>query len=221
MTLRNGVEAPRAGIPERFLARFHDFIIMALLMLVAVLLAAAAVVVGLLLGANWNWGDENAQAAVSGLLALFMVGIASLVALLYEPVTTARSGQTIGKRGQQVKVVRYQDGGASEASRCVTRWAVPIAAGTLGWVVAAATGLPMPYLGMPGLWLLIYVSPLWGRGRRGWHEMIAGTVAVEASWHPPPSEPPAPAYGAAFAEWAGDADNSVWDAAVTDGLSQD
>lgn len=193
MTLRNGVEAPRAGIPERFLARFHDFIIMALLMLVAALLAAAAVVVGLLLGANWNWGDENTQAAVSGLLALFMVGMASLVALLYEPVTTARSGQTIGKRDQQVRVVRYQDGGASEASRCVTRWAVPIAAGVLGWVVAASIGLPMPYLGMPGLWLLIYVSPLWGRGRRGWHEMIAGTAVVEASWLPPPAGPPAPA----------------------------
>ena len=205
MTLRNGVEAPRAGIPERFLARFHDFIIMALLMLVAVLLAAAAVGVGLLLGANWNWGDENTQAAVSGLLALFMVGMASLVALLYEPVTTARSGQTIGRRGQQVKVVRFQDGGAPEASRCVTRWAVPIAAGALGWVVAAAIGLPMPYLGMPGLWLLIYVSPLWGRGRRGWHEMIAGTVVVEASWHPPPTGSPASAQHYAEASRSGPA----------------
>lgn len=138
-------------------------------------------------------GDENAQAAVSGLLALFMVGMASLVAVLYEPVTTARSGQTIGKRDQQVRVVRYQDGCASEAFRCVARWAVPNAAGTLGWVVAAAIGLPMPYLGMPGLWLLIYVSPLWGRGRRGWHDMIARTVVVEASWLPPPAGPPAPA----------------------------
>ncbi|MXZ94629.1 MAG: RDD family protein [Acidimicrobiaceae bacterium] len=191
VTLRNGVEAPRAGIPERFLARFHDFIIMALIMLAAALLAVAAVVVGLLLGADWNWGDENAQAVVSGLLALAVVGMASLVALLYEPVTTARSGQTIGKRGQQVKVVRYQDGGAAPASRFVTRWAVPTWASTLGWVVAAAIGLPMPYLGMPGLWLLIHLSPLWGRGRRGWHDMIAGTVVVEASWLPPPAGPPA------------------------------
>lgn len=218
MTLRNGVEAPRAGIPERFLARFHDCIVMALIMLAAILLAVAAVVVGLLLGADWNWGDENTQAVVSSLLALFFVGMASLVALLYEPVTTARSGQTIGKRGQQVKVVRYEDGGASSAFRCLTRWAVPIWAGTLGWVVAAAIGLPMPYLGMPGLWLLIYVSPLWGRDRRGWHEMIAGTVVVEASWLPPPAGPPASAYAAAFVEWAGDADNSGWDDAVTDGL---
>ncbi|MYJ37113.1 MAG: hypothetical protein F4071_14525, partial [Acidimicrobiaceae bacterium] len=156
VTLRNGVEAPRAGIPERFLARFHDFIIMALIMLAAALLAVAAVVVGLLLGADWNWGDENAQAVVSGLLALAVVGMASLVALLYEPVTTARSGQTIGKRGQQVKVVRYQDGGAAPASRFVTRWAVPTWASSLGWVVAAAIGLPMPYLGLPGRWLLIH-----------------------------------------------------------------
>ena len=28
-------------------------------------------------------------------------------------------------------------------------------------------------------------------------------------------------YAAAFAEWTGDADNSLWDAAVADGLSQD
>ena len=28
-------------------------------------------------------------------------------------------------------------------------------------------------------------------------------------------------YAAAFAEWAGDTDNSVWDDAVADGLSQD
>ncbi len=192
MTLRNGVEAPLAGIPERFLARFHDCIVMALIMLAAILLAVAAVVVGLLLGADWNWGDENTQAVVSSLLALFIVGMASLVALLYEPVTTARSGQTIGKRGQQVRIVRYQDGGAASASRCVARWAVPIWAGTLGWAVAAAIGLPMPYVGIPGLWLLIHVSPLWGRGRRGWHDMIAGTVVVEASWLAPPAGPPAP-----------------------------
>ena len=106
---------------------------------------------------------------------------------------TARSGQTFGHRDQQVRVVRFADGRAPEASRCASRWAVPIAAGALGWVVAAAIGLPMPYLGMPGLWLLIYVSPLWGKGRRGWHEMIAGTVVVDASWLPPPAEPPAPA----------------------------
>jgi len=187
VTLRSGVEAPLAGIPERFLASFHDCIIMGALMLAAYLLAMAILAVGSLLGANWNFVPENAQALVSALVALAIAGIATLAALLYGPVITARSGQTIGQRGQQVKVVRYQDGGAPEAARCALRWAVPIAAGALGWVVAAAAGLPMPFLSMPGLWLLVYVSASWGRGRRGWQDLIARTAVVEASWHPPPA----------------------------------
>lgn len=212
-----------AGIPERFLASFHDCIIMGALMLAAYLLAVAVVVVGSLLGANWNWGQENAQALVSGLVALAIAGIVTLAALLYGPVMTARSGQTIGQRGQQVKVVRYEEGHAPEASRCALRWAVPIAAGALGWLVAAAAGLPMPFLGMPGLWLLVYVSALWGRGRRGWQDLIARTAVVEASWHPPPAGPPAPAqhYAEAFTEWAGDAEDGTWDAAAADGLGPD
>ena len=191
MTLRNGIEAPLADWPDRFLARFIDFALTVAFLLAATLLAVLAIVVGLLAGANWNWGDENTEAAVSGLAAFLILVAAVAVALLYEPVTTARSGQTLGKRSHQIKVVSYDDGLVPIATVCLMRWIVPIAAGALGWVCAAVANLPMPYLGMPLLWLLVHTSARWDKGRRGWHDMMAGTAVVEASWLPPPPRPPA------------------------------
>ena len=196
VTLRDGNAAPLAGFPERFLARFSDYANTAAFLVAAVLVVVVIVIIATLAGADWCLMCTNGvtpQMRVGLLLSLLVLAAAAPVALFYEPVATARSGQTLGKSNQQIKVVHYNDGLVATASRRWIRWAVPIAGAALGWVIAAKASLPMPYLGMPALWLLVYASTVWDKDRRGWHDRIAGTVVVDAAWQPPPSEPKASA----------------------------
>ena len=68
---------------------------------------------------------------------------ASVPAVCYEVVPTARRGQTYGKRCMEIRVVPWNGGGDSFGSRphlsgtaCMVRWAIPHGAGLLAAVVA-------------------------------------------------------------------------------------
>ncbi len=106
-------------------------------------------------------------AIVGGLLAatvpiLSIIPFLAIVVipLVYFPYYWAKSGQTPGMKQQGIKVVRDRDGG-------------PITMGTA-------------ILRLIGYWvsgLVFYIGYIWifiDKRRRGWHDLIAGTVVVKA-----------------------------------------
>lgn len=97
---------------------------------------------------------------------LQILGVILLVGtILYEVPLTTVQGQTVGKAIAKIVVIRREDGG------------------TPGWraatVRAAVRSLPLliPFVGL-GVSLLVGVSPLLCRTRRGWHDKLAGTIVV-------------------------------------------
>lgn len=93
--------------------------------------------------------------AIVPLLAIF------IVSFLYFPYFWQRNGQTPGMQMMGIKVVRDSDGG-------------PITWGTA-------------LLRLIGYWIsgfVFYIGYIWvfiDKRKRGWHDLIAGTVVIEAS----------------------------------------
>jgi uncharacterized RDD family membrane protein YckC len=93
-------------------------------------------------------------------IGLVATAVASLSLLLYFPYFWQRNGQTPGMRLMQIKVVRDKDGG-------------PVT-----WGAA--------FLRLFGYWLsglLFYIGYLWiliDRRKRGWFDLLGGTVVVAA-----------------------------------------
>lgn len=96
-------------------------------------------------------------AAVVGLLLLLFIGF--VVALLYFPFFWARGGQTLGMKPFGLRVVRDRDGSRIGWGTALLR--------LLGLYVAGS----VLYLGF--IWIFI------DKRRRGWHDLIAGTVVVK------------------------------------------
>ena len=100
---------------------------------------------------------EPFQAVISAVLFV----LAGLVGLLYFPFFWARGGQTPGMRLFDLYVVRDGDGGS------------------IGWGTAL--------LRLVGLWVagaVFYLGFIWifvDKRRRGWQDLIAGTLVVKKS----------------------------------------
>ena len=75
-------------------------------------------------------------------------------------------------------MVSRRDGAVPSPERALVRCVVPAAAGAVGCVGAALADLRVPALAGLALWLVVYVSAMWGRNGRGWHDMAAGTVVI-------------------------------------------
>jgi uncharacterized RDD family membrane protein YckC len=100
------------------------------------------------------------------LLAIFWpLGVIAYVAaglflLLYFPYFWQKSGQTPGMKLMQVKVVRDADGGPIGWGPAILR--------LIGYYISAAVF----YIGY--IWIFI------DKRKRGWHDLIAGTVVIQA-----------------------------------------
>ena len=98
--------------------------------------------------------------AVAPILSIVPFLAIVVIPLVYFPYYWAKSGQTPGMKQQGIKVVRDRDGG-------------PITMGTA-------------ILRLIGYWvsgLVFYIGYIWifiDKRRRGWHDLIAGTVVVKA-----------------------------------------
>jgi uncharacterized RDD family membrane protein YckC len=92
---------------------------------------------------------------------VFLVLFFSLLSLAYFPFFWARSGQTPGMRLFGLHVVRDTDGGKISGGQAILR--------LFGYWVSAVVF----YLGF--IWIFIDAR------RRGWHDLIAGTVVIERS----------------------------------------
>jgi uncharacterized RDD family membrane protein YckC len=94
---------------------------------------------------------------------LFILGIVGwfAIAVAYFPYFWARSGQTPGMQVMRIKVVRDADGGPVTPGEAILR--------LVGYWVSGF----VLYLGF--IWIFI------DKRRRGWHDLIAGTVVIEAA----------------------------------------
>ena len=91
----------------------------------------------------------------------FIVGLAAFVFLvLYFPFFWQRSGQTPGMKLMSIKVVRDRDGGPVSWGAAILR--------LIGYYVSA---------------LVFYIGYIWifiDKRKRGWHDLIGGTVVIKA-----------------------------------------
>jgi uncharacterized RDD family membrane protein YckC len=142
----------------RLVAYIVDGLILGLAYVV-VFLVLSFVLVGAAGAGNFatpSRGEINAgAAALFGLIILITI----VLALAYFPFFWARSGQTPGMRLFGLYVVRDRDGGKISAGQAILR--------LIGLWVSA---IPI-YLGF--IWIFIDAR------RRGWHDLIAGTVMIE------------------------------------------
>ena len=187
-----------AGLARRVTARAIDALCM--LMLCALVLAAVAVVMALgVLAVQYDFLSPDGSGV--GFVMLFLLLWAPstwMVLHLYEVVSTARCGQTFGKRLMGICVIRCLDPGgivveAARRDASTRRWAIPhgaAAAAVILSVVVIATVGPAGLTDSEFLLLLLpffafgagcYISALFDSERRGWHDKAAGTIVIRAT----------------------------------------
>jgi uncharacterized RDD family membrane protein YckC len=138
-----------AGYGERLVAYIVDAII------VTVVIVIVAIIGGLAVGAGVVGG--NASAAIGSGLLLFLAIM--VVSLGYFPYFWARGGATPGMKMFGLYVVRDADGGPITGGQAVLR--------LIGYWVSSVVF----YLGY--IWIFV------DKRRRGWHDLIAGTIIVQ------------------------------------------
>lgn len=181
-----------ADLWRRAAARGIDTLCM--LGLCALAWLAGALALGVLFVAGQADPFDTRGGGLAALLPVSIVGLALVLVYRYEVVSTARSGQTLGKRLSGVCVVRSPDleRDVVEPSRLgasMMRWALPHLVGLVAAGAGASVGVRA--LGAIGLlagvgsgllgWMLVYVSALFGSRRLGWHDKAAGTIVVQAT----------------------------------------
>ena len=177
--LGDGREVELADFPERGAARFLDPVVVCLFVLAALIIVLVDGVMSTPLVPNVERGlsdpvERDIVQRANLIVSLVVFG----VLVLYEMARIGTSGQTWGKRRRRVRVVSRRDGAVPSPERALVRCVVPAATGAVGCVGAALADLRVPALAGLALWLVVYVSAMWGRNGRGWHDMAAGTVVI-------------------------------------------
>lgn len=134
---------------ERLIAYIVDVLIASFLVILIVILA------GLVAGAGAVGGSGVVAAA--GVIVILLAVL--IVPFAYFPYFWATSGSTPGMRMFGLRVVRDSDGGPIGAGEAVLR--------LIGYWVSGFVF----YIGF--VWILI------DKRKRGWHDLIAGTVVVK------------------------------------------
>jgi uncharacterized RDD family membrane protein YckC len=134
------------------------FVVIAVITLLAIVVFGGSWLTGLTSADFRNGNLSPAAAATVGVFVLACFAIV-ILAFAYFPFFWARSGQTPGMRPFNLYVVRDADGGKISGGQAILR--------LFGYWVSGAVF----YLGF--IWVLI------DQRRRGWHDLIAGTVVIE------------------------------------------
>ena len=144
-----------AGHGSRFVAYILDCVLIYVLVFVP---ALALIVIGSAFATDVTRPQgPSSDASWSIALTVFVV-LVFVVVIGYFPFFWARSGQTPGMKPFGLWVVRDQDGGPLRTRTAILR--------LIGLYVASSVF----YLGF--IWIFI------DKRRRGWHDLIAGTVVV-------------------------------------------
>lgn len=141
-----------AGYGARILAYIID----------GILLGIIITVLSLVLGAVLVGSTRDNEVGALGATAITIwVGVTILVGILYFPYFWQQSGQTPGMRMFGIRVVRDRDGGPVGWGGAILRF--------IGYSINSIV------FGLPIGWLWI----LFDSRRRGWHDLIGGTVVVK------------------------------------------
>jgi uncharacterized RDD family membrane protein YckC len=141
-TAGNGPSGPRAGFGRRFVAFLIDVILL-------------GVVQGILFAAT----NEGIAYGVGTLLSL----------AYYTYFEGTASGQTVGKRALDIRVIDFRTGGSIGHGRAFIRW-----------ISRILSTIPC---------LLGYFWMLWDREKQTWHDKLATSVVVPTSSYPVDSWP--------------------------------
>ena len=194
-----------AGLARRAAARAVDALCLLGLYVLALAAAVIVMAIGLLIfvvsgRVDILGGGSGESLVFLSLLALLWVAAAWWAMRRYELVSTARCGQTLGKRLMGICVVCCPSGVLVEppsfhasSRRCAVPHGAALATAVLSLLavyVADERGLTdregvllLSSVFAVGVlaWAACYVSALFGSQRRGWHDKLAGTVVVRAT----------------------------------------
>ncbi len=142
-----------AGHGGRLVACIIDVII------VGVIWVVLTVIPGLGYLRGVSQGDESSDSVIVASITTFALILPSV---LYFPWFWARGGQTPGMKVFRLRIVRDVDGGSIGWGAAILRY---IGFMIINWIIF---GLPIGFI-----WIFI------DKRRRGWHDLIAGTVVIE------------------------------------------
>lgn len=148
---------PRAGFWARFAAALID----------GILLGIVTSVIGAALGQGsaFEFSSEDGEVSV----AAGAQGLSLLIGFLYFGyLEGGPSGQTLGKRLLNIRVIRFDTGGP------------------LGWGTAILRNLASYLSGLACF--LGYLWMLWDGEKQTWHDKLTSTVVVPTSVYPPPPD---------------------------------
>lgn len=153
-------EGPAPGVEfaphgARLVAYIIDGIIISILVGIFVVIGSGIFASG----ATYEGNRVVSVSTSAALLATVFFVIGGAIGLLYFPFFWARGGSTLGMRPFRLRVVRDRDGGQIGWGTAILR--------LIGLWVAAAVF----YLGY--IWIFI------DKRRRGWQDLIAGTVVIK------------------------------------------
>jgi uncharacterized RDD family membrane protein YckC len=145
-----------AGHGARLVAYLLDTVLLSILLIVALIVGGGFIVSGATyVGSRMTVMGPNAG------LGFFIIFIAVILSVIYWLFFWARGGQTPGMRVFGLHVVRDRDGSRIGWGTAILR--------LIGMYVASTVF----YLGF--VWIFI------DKRRRGWHDLIAGTVVIKRS----------------------------------------
>ncbi|WP_419848085.1 RDD family protein [Candidatus Poriferisocius sp.] len=124
---------------------------------------------------------------------LFVLAI-SFAPIINEVMAVARSGRTLGMQLFDIRIVSKNTGKKPSVTAALLRWVfqillfLPILADDTSEFGGALTLMAWITIASPW-WFLVHFSVYLGERRRGWHDLISGTVVVTAA-PPVPAGPP-------------------------------
>ncbi|WP_420610479.1 RDD family protein [Candidatus Poriferisodalis sp.] len=171
ITLRSGENVPLVRLKERAAARAIDLVPAGLV------LVFATALMGCLAYASLATGDEYEP--YGWLLApLAIVFVALFLTAAYETWTTSATGQTRGKRLKGIHVVRLRDGRKPGVAASFVRAALPASASLLGLTLIWRASPLIATLVAAALYCLTYLSAIWNRRGRAWHDSLSQTLVT-------------------------------------------
>jgi uncharacterized RDD family membrane protein YckC len=168
-----------AGMPAYPFASFWSRVGAALIdILVMLAIAAIPIVVGIVLIVNavdTDTVDNSAEVSNGGALAggIILIVIGWIIAMLYEPLMTARkgahNGQTLGRQAASIRITNLQ-GGPISTGQAWGRYLFKqlVINGLGGGFTGGLAGL------LNSLWML------WDSNKQCWHDKIANTLVLRA-----------------------------------------
>ena len=148
-----------AGLGARLIAYIIDGFIVTIVIIVVSLVFAAIAAAAFASNTTTDSSGAAVGAVVGGTVVYIVVIF--LVSIAYFPWYWARGGQTPGMKMMHIRIVRDADGGPIDGGAAILR--------LIGLYVSGAVF----YLGF--IWVFV------DKRRRGWHDLIAGTVVIESN----------------------------------------